>query len=35
MNIANALAQSCDHILGFFNLVKTELAFYNRLHEFA
>jgi len=26
--VANALAQSCDHILGFFNTLHTELAFY-------
>ncbi|MGN6541522.1 MAG: MutS-related protein [Ginsengibacter sp.] len=26
--VANALAQSCDHILGFFNMLQTELAFY-------
>ena len=26
--VANALAQSCDHILSFFTLLRTELAFY-------
>jgi DNA mismatch repair ATPase MutS len=26
--VANALAQSCDHILSFFNMLRTELAFY-------
>jgi DNA mismatch repair ATPase MutS len=26
--VANALAQSTDHILGFFNMLRTELAFY-------
>ena len=26
--VANALAQSVDHIVGFFNLLRTELAFY-------
>ncbi|OPY28973.1 MAG: DNA-binding protein MutS2 [Methanocella sp. PtaU1.Bin125] len=26
--VANALAQSCDHILSFFNALRTELAFY-------
>ncbi|MGV8091161.1 MAG: hypothetical protein AB2L24_04770 [Mangrovibacterium sp.] len=26
--VANALAQSCDHILGFFKNLRTELAFY-------
>jgi DNA mismatch repair ATPase MutS len=26
--VANALAQSCDHILNFFKLLQTELAFY-------
>jgi DNA mismatch repair ATPase MutS len=26
--VANALAQSADHILSFFNMLKTELAFY-------
>lgn len=26
--VANALAQSCDHILSFFNMLQTELAFY-------
>lgn len=26
--VANALAQSSDHILGFFNMLRTELAFY-------
>ncbi|BCY17259.1 MAG: DNA mismatch repair protein MutS [Chloroflexi bacterium] len=28
-NIANSLAQSVDHILSFFNLLHTELAFYS------
>nr|WP_197525919.1 DNA mismatch repair protein MutS [Methanocella paludicola] len=35
-NVANALAQSCDHILSFFNMLRTELAFYIgclNLHE--
>jgi hypothetical protein len=27
-DVANALAQSCDHILSFFNMLRTELAFY-------
>jgi len=27
-NVANALAQSCDHILSFFTMLRTELAFY-------
>jgi DNA mismatch repair ATPase MutS len=27
-NVANALAQSCDHILSFFNMLRIELAFY-------
>lgn len=27
-NIANALAQSCDHILSFFTMLRIELAFY-------
>ena len=27
-HVANALAQSADHILGFFRLLRTELAFY-------
>jgi hypothetical protein len=27
-HVANALAQSVDHILGFFRLLRTELAFY-------
>lgn len=34
--VANALAQSTDHILSFFNMLKTELAFYigcMNLHE--
>jgi len=34
--VANALAQSTDHILGFFSMVRTELAFYVgclNLHE--
>jgi len=34
--VANALAQSADHILGFFNRLRTELAFYVgclNLHE--
>lgn len=34
--VANALAQSADHILSFFNMLKTELAFYVgclNLHE--
>jgi DNA mismatch repair ATPase MutS len=34
--VANALAQSVDHILSFFNLLRTELAFYAgclNLHE--
>jgi DNA mismatch repair ATPase MutS len=34
--VANALAQSTDHILSFFNMVRTELAFYVgclNLHE--
>jgi DNA mismatch repair ATPase MutS len=34
--VANALAQSNDHILGFFNMLRTELAFYVgclNLHE--
>jgi DNA mismatch repair ATPase MutS len=34
--VANALAQSTDHILGFFNMLRTELAFYIgslNLHE--
>lgn len=34
--VANALAQSCDHILGFFKMLRTELAFYIgclNLHE--
>jgi DNA mismatch repair ATPase MutS len=34
--VANALAQSCDHILGFFNTLHTEMAFYMgclNLHE--
>jgi len=34
--VANALAQSSDHILGFFNMLRTELAFYIgclNLHE--
>jgi DNA mismatch repair ATPase MutS len=34
--VANVLAQSADHILGFFNLLRTELAFYIgclNLHE--
>ena len=26
--VANALAQSTDHILSFFNMLRTELAFY-------
>lgn len=26
--VANALAQSCDHIQSFFNMLRTELAFY-------
>jgi DNA mismatch repair ATPase MutS len=26
--VANALAQSCDHVLGFFERLRTELAFY-------
>ncbi|MCL4880389.1 MAG: DNA mismatch repair protein MutS [Anaerolineae bacterium] len=26
--VANALAQSCDHILSFFTMLRTELAFY-------
>lgn len=26
--VGNALAQSCDHILGFFSMLRTELAFY-------
>jgi DNA mismatch repair ATPase MutS len=26
--VANALAQSCDHILSFFQMLRTELAFY-------
>lgn len=26
--VANALAQSCDHVLGFFTMLRTELAFY-------
>src|SRR5439155_17125864 len=26
--VANALAQSADHILSFFNMLRTELAFY-------
>jgi len=35
-DLANALAQSCDHVLGFFNALRTELAFYVaclNLHE--
>jgi|WetSurMetagenome_2_1015567.scaffolds.fasta_scaffold78807_2 DNA mismatch repair ATPase MutS len=35
-NVANALAQSADHILSFFTLLRTELAFYVgclNLHE--
>jgi len=34
--VANALAQSADHILGFFTMLRTELAFYigcTNLHE--
>ena len=34
--VANALAQSADHILSFFNMLRTELAFYVgclNLHE--
>lgn len=34
--VANALAQSADHIVSFFNLLRTELAFYLgclNLHE--
>lgn len=34
--VANALAQSCDHILGFFKSLRTELAFYQgclNLHD--
>ncbi|MFT3721790.1 MutS-related protein [Pseudorhodoferax sp.] len=34
--VANALAQSCDHVLGFFQMLRTELAFYVtclHLHE--
>ena len=27
-NLANALAQSSDHVLGFFNALRTEIAFY-------
>jgi hypothetical protein len=27
-NVANALAQSCDHILSFFTMLRAELAFY-------
>ncbi|NMB86947.1 MAG: DNA mismatch repair protein MutS, partial [Chloroflexi bacterium] len=27
-DVANALAQSCDHILSFFTMLRTELAFY-------
>jgi len=27
-NVANALAQSCDHILSFFTMLRIELAFY-------
>lgn len=34
--VANALAQSCDHVLSFFQMLRTELAFYVaclNLHE--
>lgn len=34
--VANALAQSCDHVMGFFQMLRTELAFYVaclNLHE--
>lgn len=34
--VANALGQSCDHVLGFFQMLRTELAFYVaclNLHE--
>ena len=27
-SVANTLAQSCDHILGFFKMLKTEIGFY-------